>query len=153
MTHLKQIIPEIFVDDGLRAVDFYQRAFGFEERSRTMTRDGKKLMHAELVRDGQRLFVCDEFPPEHGGTCKSPSTLKGTGVRIMLEVDDADGFVQRAAAAGAKVIIEVQEFFWGARYGKLMDPFGHEWGVNQQLEVLSEEEQKRRAQAFFAKQS
>jgi uncharacterized glyoxalase superfamily protein PhnB len=142
------IIPEIFVDDGSRALRFYVEAFGARELSRMMTPDGQKLVHGELEIVGHRLFVVDEFPDV--GTCRCPRTLGGTGVRITLEVADADAFVERAVSAGAKVTLAVQRMFWGARYGKLVDPFGHEWGVNQEQEPLTFEQEREKAKAFFA---
>ena len=105
-------------------------------------------MHGELELSGHRLFVVDEFPDV--GTCRCPRTLGGTGVRITLEVDDADSFVTRAAAAGATVSMPVQKMFWGGRYGKLIDPFGHEWGINQQQEHLTPQQETANAKKFLA---
>jgi uncharacterized glyoxalase superfamily protein PhnB len=147
----QRIVPEIFVHDGLGALSFYQRAFGAQEHSRMLTPDGKKLVHGELSIAGHRLFVCDEFSASEGGTCKAPRTLGGTGVRINLEVDDADRTVARAVAAGATVMLAVQDTFWGARYGKLRDPYGHEWGINQQVKHLSASEEAEEGKRFFAK--
>jgi PhnB protein len=108
-------------------------------------------MHGELILDGHKFFVCDEFPPSEGGTCKSPETLGGTAVRITLLVGDADGVVERAVDAGARVTMPVQDMFWGGRYGKIVDPFGHEWGINQQVKEQSHEETQVAASEFFAK--
>ena len=72
--------------DGLGALEFYRRAFGAEERSRMLAPDGQRLLHAELLILGQRLFVCNEFRADEGGTCRSPRTLGGTAVRLMLEL-------------------------------------------------------------------
>ena len=72
-------------------------------------------------------------------------------MRITLMVDDADGLVERAVAAGARVLMPLQNLFWGARYGKIVDPFGHEWGINQQLKELSPQEVKAAADEFLAK--
>jgi PhnB protein len=96
--------------------------------------------------------VCDEFTTEEGGTCRCPRTLGGTGVRLILQVDDADGAFTQAVAAGATVMIPVADMFWGARYGKLRDPFGHEWGINQQVRDVSPAEETAGAQSYFAKQ-
>ena len=117
-----------------------------------MTSDGKKLINAQLKLCGQRLFVCDEFSAAEGGTCRCPQTLGGTGVRIMLEVDDADQTVARATTAGAKVLMAVQDMFWGARYGKLVDPYGHEWGINQQVSQPTEAEEAEKARDYFSQQ-
>jgi PhnB protein len=72
-------------------------------------------------------------------------------VRITLQVDDADAIVERAVAGGARVLMPVQDMFWGARYGRIIDPFGHEWGINQQLQEQSPEETQAAADEFFAK--
>jgi PhnB protein len=146
-----QFIPELIVGNGPAALDFYRNVFGAEEVHRMMKPGSDKLVHGELILDGHKLFVCDEFPPSQGGTCKSPATLGGTGVRITLLVDDADGIVNRAVAAGARVSMPVQDMFWGARYGKIVDPFGHEWGINQQIKVQSREETEIAANGFFRK--
>ena len=147
-----QFIPELIVRNGPAALDFYKGVFGAEELHRMMKPDSEKLMHGELTLDGHKFFVCDEFDASEGGTCKSPHTLGGTGVRITLLVDDADELVERAVAAGARVSMPVQNMFWGGRYGKIVDPFGHEWGINQQVKEQSAEETDARANEFFAKQ-
>ena len=116
-----------------------------------MAPDGKRLMHGEVVLDGHKLFVSDEFSEKEGGTCKMPQTLGGTCVRITLLVDDADGVVEHAVARGARVIMPMSDMFWGARYGKIVDPFGHERGINQQVREQSPEETDAKAAAFFAK--
>ena len=146
-----QFIPQLIVDKGLAALDFYKTAFGTDQGHTMMSPDGKKLLHGELTLDGHKFFVSDEFPESEGGSCKSPHTLGGTGVRITLQVDDADALVRQAVAAGARVSMPVQDMFWGARYGKIIDPFGHEWGINQQLKEQSDEETRNAAAEFFEK--
>jgi len=146
-----QFIPHLIVSNGPAALKFYTEVFGAEAGDNMMAPDGKRLMHGEVVLDGHKLFLSDEFSAEEGGTCKMPQTLGGTCVRITLNVDDADALVERAASRGAQVIMPVQDMFWGARYGKLIDPFGHEWGVNQQLREMSKEESDAAAAEFLAK--
>jgi len=121
-----QFIPHLIVSDGLAALEFYKNTFGAEVGDNMMAPDGKRLMHGEIVLDGHKFFVSDEFSEREGGTCKSPQTLGGTDVRITLQVDDADKLVEGAVAGGARVLMPVQDMFWGARYGKIVDPFGHE---------------------------
>jgi PhnB protein len=145
-----QFIPQLIVNDGKAAMDFYRRVFDAKELSRTMTPDGEKLVHGELSLDDHLVFVSDEFDISQGGTCKSPRTLGGTGVRITIYVDDADKTFERATAAGAKALMPVQDMFWGGRYGKLVDPFGHEWGINQQTRVQKEAETQQAADEYFA---
>ena len=150
MSKADQFIPHLIVPDGLAALKFYKEVFGAEEGDNMMASDGKRLMHGEIVLDGHKLFVSDEFSAAEGGSCKMPQTLGGTCVRITLEVDDADALVEHAVSRGARVLMPVQDMFWGARYGKISDPFGHEWGINQQQRELSKEESEAAAAEFLA---
>jgi PhnB protein len=152
MNREDQFIPHLIVSNGLAALEFYKGVFGAEEgQDRLMASDGNKLIHGEIVLDGHKLFVSDEFAPDEGGTCKTPQTIGGTCVRITIEVDHADATVERAIAHGARLLMPVQDMFWGARYGKIVDPFGHEWGINQQVKEQSTEETRRAAEEFLGK--
>ncbi len=151
MARRDQFIPQLIVDDGLAAMEFYKRALGAEEASRTLTKDGRKLVHGELTLDGHMFYVSDEFDASEGGTCKSPRTLGGTGVRITVYVDNADAAFARATAAGARVLMPVQDMFWGGRYGKLLDPFGREWGINQEVREQTEAETQSESDKFFTR--
>ncbi|HEU5236463.1 MAG TPA: VOC family protein [Pyrinomonadaceae bacterium] len=148
-----QFVPHLIVNDGMAALDFYQQVFGAERGHMMMAPDGKRVMHGEIILDGHKIFVSDEFTAGEGGSCKTPTTLGGSCVRIMLMTGDADAVVERAIARGAKVIMPVQDMFWGARYGQIVDPFGHQWGINQQLREQSEAETDEAAKAFFAERS
>ena len=150
MSQQDQFIPHLIVSNGLAALDFYAAAFGVEKGHTMMAPDGKRVMHGELILDGHKFFVSDEFSESEGGSCKTPQTLGGTSVRITLQVDDADITVARAVAAGARVLMPVADMFWGARYGKIVDPFGHEWGINQQVKEMSDEETAAQAEEFLA---
>jgi PhnB protein len=147
-----QFIPHLIVSDGHAALKFYKAVFGAEDGDIMMAPDGKRLMHGEIVLDGHKLFLSDEFSEAEGGSCKMPQTLGGTCVRITLRVDDADALVERAVAHGARLLMPVQDMFWGARYGKFVDPFGHEWGINQQQKELSKKEAEVAAQEFIGRQ-
>jgi PhnB protein len=151
MNREDQFIPHLIVSDGLAALEFYQEVFAAGAGHNMMAPDGKRLMHGELELDGHKIFVSDEFTADEGGTCKAPQTIGGTSVRITLQTDDADAVVERAVARGAKVLMPLQDMFWGARYGQIVDPFGHVWGINQQLREQSEEETSSAAEDFFAK--
>jgi PhnB protein len=150
MSTQDQFIPHVIVSDGKAALKFYKEVFGGKEGDLMLAPDGKRIMHGEIILDGQKLFVSDEFTESEGGTCKMPQTLGGTCVCITLQTGDADAVVGRAVAAGAVVIMPVREMFWGARYGKIRDPFGHEWGINQQVRQPSAEEEQAASQKFFA---
>ena len=151
MNREDQFIPHLIVSDGMAALKFYKEVFDAAEGDVMMEPDGRRLMHGEIVLDGHKLFLSDEFADMEGIMTRTPQNLGGTCVRITLQTDNADEVVERAAARGAKVLMPLQDMFWGARYGKIVDPFGHEWGINQQLQEQSPEETQAAADEFFAK--
>ena len=129
---IQTVTPHLVVSDANSAIEFYKKGLGATEAFRMPFEDGKRVMHCELHLLDARIFVVDAFPefrgPEHGGdNYKPPSELKGTSVTIHIEVPDCDAAVKRMADAGAKVTLPPWDAFWGARYGKVVDPFGHEW--------------------------
>ena len=148
MTREDQFIPHLIVNDGKAALKFYKEVFDAEEGDRMMEPNGTRLMHGEIVLEGHKLFLSDEFS-EKGGTCRMPQTLGNVRTHYS-ETSNADAIVERAVARGARVIMPLQDMFWGARYGKIRDPFGHEWGINQQLQERTAEETEAAAAKFFA---
>ena len=150
MANEDQFVPHLIVSDGLAALKFYEEVLGAERGHTMMAPDGRRVMHGELTLDGHKIFLSDEFSAAEGGSCSTPQTLGGSCVRIMLMTDNADAVVERAVAHGAKVLMPVQDMFWGARYGQIVDPFGHQWGINQQLKEQSETETNAVADEFFA---
>jgi PhnB protein len=153
MARADQFIPHLVVSDGMAALKFYKEVFDAEEGHNMMAPDGKRLMHGEIQLDGHLLFVSDEFTREEGGMCQTPQTLNGTSVRVTLMTDDADGVFQRATDRGAEILMPLQDMFWGARYGQFRDPFGHVWGINQQLKEQNESETKAAAEEFFGRKA
>ena len=145
-----QFVPHLIVSDGRAALEFYKAVFDAELGVNMMSPEGDKLMHGEIVLDGHKLFVSDWFAPSDGGSLASPAMLGGTCMRITVMTDDPDALLARAVERGSEVLMPVQDMFWGARYGKIRDPFGHEWGINQQLKELSPEETQANADEFFA---
>jgi uncharacterized glyoxalase superfamily protein PhnB len=141
------VTPHLTVRGAADAIDFYKRAFGARERGRMPGPDGKVIMHAELQIGNSIVFLADEFP-DMG--CRAPQTLGGTTGTLHIYVRDVDRAYQRAVAAGAEVRMPPADMFWGDRYAKVADPFGHEWGLATHKENLSAREIGRRAQAFFA---
>jgi PhnB protein len=121
------VIPHLTVHDANAAIAFYQQAFGAKETYRMQAPDGSKLLHAELKIGDSYIFLNDEFPDTG---CMSPIVLQGSSVTIHLSVDDADTWFEQAVKAGATVTMPLQDMFWGDRYGKLIDPFGHHWSIS-----------------------
>jgi len=140
------VTPHLNVRDAARALDFYKRAFGAIETVR-MPGPGGAILHAEFKIGDSYLFLAEEMP-DWGS--KSPQTLNGTATAICLYVGDADAVFNQAVSAGAKVVMPLADQFWGDRYGKLADPFGHEWAVATHLEDLTPEEMKKRQEVAMA---
>ncbi len=139
------LAPYLCVNDGARAIEFYQQAFGAVERFR-LGEPGQKIGHAELLINGKLVMLSDEFPEI--GT-RSAKTIGGSPVVICLIVDDVDAIAKRAVDAGAKVLRPVENQFYGDRGGKFEDPFGHIWWIATHIEEISPEEMKRRAAELF----
>ena len=141
------ITPYLMVKDAARAIEFYRRAFGAEEVSRMAGPGGKGVMHAEIRIGDSLVMLSDEFP---GGGCTSPQSLGGTTCQLFLYVPDVDATYQQPLSAGATAGMPVSDMFWGDRYGKLTDPFGHQWGLATHKEDVPPQKMKKRADAFFA---
>ena len=135
---MHSVTPHLVCAGAAAAIDFYKKAFGAEEQGRMAGPDGR-IMHAMLRIGDSPVMLVDEMP-EWGSL--GPKALKGSPVTMHLYVADADAFVGRAAQAGAKVTMPVEEQFWGDRYGKLEDPFGHHWSVATHVRDVTQEEMK-----------
>ena len=136
------VTPHLVCAGAAEAIEFYKKAFNAVEAGRIPGPEGK-LMHAHIRIGDSPVLLVDEFP-EWG--VFSPKTLKGSPVTIHLYVEDVDAFTQRAVAAGAKVTMPLEDTFWGDRYGKLEDPFGHHWSVATHIRDVSPEELQQAAQ-------
>lgn len=142
------LAPHLVVHDAVSAIEFYRRAFGAEELFR-MPAPGGRIMHAELKFGDSVLMLCDEFP-EMGGSCRSPKSLGGTSVTLHLWCEDVDSVYERAVKHGAKATMPVQDMFWGDRYGKVTDPFGHDWSLATHLRDMTPEQMQEAAHQAFA---
>lgn len=118
-----------------------------------MTPDGKRIAHAEIETGNSKLMLAEEFPEMNSLSPKSPKTIGGSPVGLFLYVDDVDKIVNQAVAEGAKVLMAVEDQFWGDRYGSIEDPFGHRWSISTHIKDLTEEELKKAAEDAFAKMS
>jgi PhnB protein len=117
------------VKGGQDAIALYERAFGARLLDRKMADDGRRVMHAALDIFGTMIMLSDEFP-EYDPDSKSPLTLGATTVTLHVGFDDpvdVDAAMSKAAAAGCTVTTPAVDAFWGMRYGRLKDPFGHAW--------------------------
>ncbi len=119
------ITPHLVVDGAEAAIEFYKKAFGAEGGGVLPGPNGK-VMHAQITIGGAAVMLVDEMP-EWG--CLGPKSLKGSPVTIHLYVEDVDAVWAQAIAAGARETMPLSDTFWGDRYGKLRDPFGHDWSL------------------------
>jgi len=133
---MHSVTPHLVCAGAAEAIEFYKKAFGAVEMGRLPGPQGK-LMHA-AIRIGDSVVMLVDEMPEWGAL--GPKSLKGSPVTIHLYVDDVDAFVARAVKAGAKVTMPLEDMFWGDRYGKLEDPFGHHWSVGTHIRDVSMEE-------------
>lgn len=137
--------PHLIIRGASKAIEFYKKAFGAEELSR-MPGEGDAVMHAEIKIGDSVIFLADEAP-QWG--CVGPQTLNGSSVTVHLYVPDADAAYARAVSAGAAATMPLQDMFWGDRYGKLTDPFGHVWSIATHKEDVPPEECMQRMAAQF----
>src|SRR2546426_2515101 len=141
------VTPALTTKNVEKALGFYERAFGAEERMRFLGPDEKSIMHAEIKIGDSIIMLGEERPQKE---CRGPQTLGGTPVSLYLYVEDVDKAFNRAASAGATVTMPVADMFWGDRCGQLTDPFGHKWMLATHKEDLTTEEIRKRAKGFFA---
>ena len=131
------VSAHLTIDGCAAAIDFYKKAFGAEEMFRMPGPDGKSVMHAEL-KIGTSVLMLGSENPQWGS--RSPNTLGGTPVSLMLYVADCDKSFQRAVGAGAKATIPPADMFWGDRYSMVTDPEGHSWSIATHVKDVTPEE-------------
>jgi PhnB protein len=143
------LTPSIVCKNAARAIEFYKEVFHAKEKER-MSGPGGLIMHAELLIGDSMLMLCDEIP----GMASAPAPGNNPPSHsLFLYLDNVDTTFQRAVQAGGKVEMPLENQFWGDRYGKVRDPFGHVWGLAQHIEDVPADELKRRSEAFVAQRS
>jgi PhnB protein len=138
----RSVTPYLIVSGAANAIEFYKHVFGATEIMRMADAQGR-VGHAEIRLGDSVLMLADEHDAM---TNRSPRTLGGSAVGILLYVPDVDGVFDRAIKAGAKSLRPVANQFYGDRSGTLEDPFGHVWTVATHVEDVPPQEMKRRAQ-------
>ncbi len=142
----KEIVPYLSVTDATQAVSYYSRVFETEPFVALNMPDGR-VMHCEFRLGDSRFFLSEELP-EHGGT-PSPASTGATTVAIHLYVDDCDAMVAQMKSCDATVLMEPEDMFWGERFARVRDPFGHEWGIATLLRNMTPAEVKAEADKLF----
>ena len=141
------VTPQLTLDDAVRAIEWYKKAFGAEETSRAVGSDGR-ILHAEIRIGNSPIMLNDALM----GT-KSPKGMGGSPASFWVYVEDCDALFDRAVAAGARpakgAMGAMADQFWGDRAGTLIDPQGYSWTIATHKEDLSREEMKRRQDEFM----
>jgi PhnB protein len=140
------VTPYLTCKNAAQAIDYYKSVFGATEVMRMAGPDGK-IGHAEIQIGNSRIMLADEFPGM--SSAPTPGAKNPCGMFVYLE--DVDATFNRAVAAGASVDMPLTNQFWGDRYGKLTDPFGHNWGLAQHVEDVAHDEMMRRSAEWSAK--
>ena len=138
----RSVTPYMVVPNSVEAIAFYEKAFGATLVSR-MDGPGGSTMHAE-IRIGDSMVMMTDENPEWG--IASPRTLGNNSGSLHLYVADVDSAFQKAVEAGCEVVYPVAQMFWGDRFGKLKDPFGHTWSMATKVEQLTAEQITERAE-------
>lgn len=137
------ITPQLTCRDAGRAIDFYKKVFGAKEIMRMPGPDGR-VMHAELQIGNSRFMIGDEFP----GMSVAPAPSSLHSFSLFVYTEDVDALFNGAVQAGAKADMPPSDMFWGDRYGKFTDPFGHQWGIATHMEDVAPEEMQRRSEEW-----
>jgi PhnB protein len=135
--------PYLIVNDAPRAIAFYKEAFKATEIIR-LTDPSGKIAHAEIRIGHAPIMLADE---QMG--YRSPASLGGSPVSLLLYVEDADTLFAQAIACGAEELSPVSDQFYGDRMGSLKDPFGHIWSLATRVEEVPDEEVQKRFAAMF----
>lgn len=143
------LTPYLSIKDAAEAIEFYKRAFGATELFRLVAPSGA-IGHAEIKIGDSPVMLAEECSE---GAFRSPQSLAGSSIGLLVYVKDVDARFAQAVAAGAKVIRPPQDQFYGDRTGTLEDPFGHVWFLATRKEELSAEEINQRAAALFKQDS
>jgi len=139
------ISPSLTCKNAARAIEFYKSVFGATEVMRMPGPEGK-IMHAELKIGDSIIFINDDFP----GMAEAPTPGVTPSLFMFLYTEDVDSVYNRAVSMGSMVVMPLENMFWGDRYGKVTDPFGHQWGIAQHVEDVAPQEMKRRQDAMAA---
>ena len=143
------VTPYLIVRGASKAIDFYKKAIGAEERFRLPGRGGE-LMHAEIQVGDSVIMLTDENPSMGA---QSPQALNGSPASLMLYVSDVDTAIKKATDAGATVVMPPTDMFWGDRMGRIADPFGHQWSIATHIEDVPPDEIERRGKKWVEEMS
>ena len=144
----KSLSLSLTVRDGFAAIAFYKKAFGAVIVYQLGTPE-TGLAHGEFM-IGETLIYISGEAPEHNANALPEGQMSPS--LLSIEVADCDCAFQQAVEAGARVLAEPEDQFWGVRAATVIDAWGYRWGISQKIEDLSHEELTKRATALFGDQ-
>jgi uncharacterized glyoxalase superfamily protein PhnB len=120
----------LIIKNAADAIKFYTDTFGAKELDRHYGPDESSIIHATLKLGDSIVMLVEEFPSMEIA-CKyaSPKTIGGNSVMMHIYVENADHVFAKAISEGATSILPMMDAFWGDRYGQVLDPYGHNWGI------------------------
>ena len=144
----RSITPYLAIEGAAQAIEWYKKAFNAKELNRAPGPDGK-LMNATIRVGDSMVMMSDVFP---GSPLKAPKELGTTTVTLHIYAKNVDKLFQQAVDSGAEITMQLDNQFWGERYGQLRDPFGHQWSLSQRISMSKAEkdEKQKQAMAMFA---
>jgi PhnB protein len=143
----RTVTPNLIFNEASRAIEFYKKVFGAIELAR-MAGPNNTVMHAAIRIGDSTIFVADTMTKKVAAASTETAFIPAY---LHLYVDDVDATFKLAVENGAKVDMPLDNMFWGDRYGKITDPFGHQWSIATHKEDVAPDEMERRAQAMFSK--
>lgn len=138
------VTPYLAINGASEAIDWYKKAFGAKELSREAGPDGK-LIHGRIRIGDSIIMLSDVFP---GAMHKDPRELGAASITLHIYSKNVDALWKRALESGARVDMQLDDMFWGERYGQLTDPFGHSWSVSMRIPMSPKEMERRRQEAM-----
>jgi PhnB protein len=143
----RTLTPHLICKNAAGAIDFYTAVFDAKELARVTGPHGE-IVHAELQIGDTKIFVNDTLNP---AGLHTPGSGETNPTYLLVFLPDVDTVFNRAVRAGARTEMQLQDMFWGDRYGKITDPFGQQWGLATHIEDVSPAEMERRQKEEFAK--
>lgn len=140
----RTVTPYLVVRGADAALGYYSEVFGAEILSRVYADDAFTVLHAEMKIGNSIIIVSDEMP---AFGVYSPFAFGGAGSAQHLYLPNVDAVWAAAVDAGCTVMVPLADTFYGERFGKVVDPFGHVWSMSKRIEALTPADIKARTQS------
>ena len=139
------VTPYLAINGAAEAIEWYKKTFGAKELQREQGPGGKPMIHGRIQIGDSIVMLSDIFP---GAIHKDPRELGASSVTLHMYSKDVDALWRKAVEAGARVDMQLDDMFWGERYGQLTDPFGYAWSLSMRIQMSPEEMERKRQEAM-----